>query len=371
MTPSSKLHVATRKGLFTLEPGRGDAWEITGVDHLAIPVSAVLQDSRDQTLYAALEHGHFGPKLHRRKAGGPWEEIQVPRYPERPADAEPERDIMGRTIEWKLRSIWTLEPGSSDQPGRLWAGTLPGGLFRSDDHGDSWQLVESLWHDPRRQQWMGGGSEVPALHSISIDPRDPKRLALGVSCAGVWHTADDGASWEPHESGMRAAYMPEERQFDPLAQDPHRLARCAAAPDVIWCQHHNGIFKSTDAGRNWTEIEKAGPSTFGFAVAVHPEDPDTAWFVPADKDERRVPVNGSLVVTRTRDGGRSFEELRTGLPQRHAYDLVLRHALDVSADGRSLAFGSTTGNLWLSADGGDHWTTACPNLPPIHAVRFA
>ena len=114
---------------------------------------------------------------------------------------------------------------------------------------------------------------------------------------------------------MRADFMPPDREFDPDIQDPHRVVRCAAAPDVLWTQHHNGIFRSIDDGDLWTEITEAGPSTFGFAVAVHPHDPDTAWFVPAIKDEVRVPVDGRFVVTRTRDGGATFDVLADGLPQ--------------------------------------------------------
>jgi hypothetical protein len=170
---------------------------------------------------------------------------------------------------------------------------------------------------------------------------------------------------------MRAAYMPKERAFDPLVQDVHRLVRCPAAPDVLWAQHHNGIFRTEDGGRRWTEIERAGPSTFGFAAAVHPDDPKTAWFVPAVKDERRVPVDGRLVVTRTRDGGASFDVLGKGLPDANAYDLVYRHGLAVDTTGRRLAFGSTTGSLFASNDAGDSWSLVNAHLPPVYAVRFA
>ena len=148
------------------------------------------------------------------------------------------------------------------------------------------------------------------------------------------------------------------------------MVQCAAAPDHLWVQHHNGIFRSTDCGRNWEEIEEAGPSVFGFAVVVHPEQPDTAWFVPGVKDECRVPVDGRMVVTRTRDGGKSFETLSRGLPETPAYDLVYRHALDIDTSGDVLAFGSTTGNLWVSEDQGDSWQCLSNNLPPIYVVRF-
>ena len=169
---------------------------------------------------------------------------------------------------------------------------------------------------------------------------------------------------------MYAEYMPPERREDPIAQDIHRLARCAAHPDVVWCQHHNAAFRSEDAGAGWRELSAIRPAKFGFAVAAHPRDPKTAWFVPAVKDERRIAVDAKLAVARTRDGGVSFEVLRNGLPQRHAYDLVWRHALSVDRNGERLAFGSTTGGLWTSADGGDSWMALDARLPPIAVVRF-
>jgi len=186
----------------------------------------------------------------------------------------------------------------------------------------------------------------------------------------VWITDDGGASWHGSADGMYADYNPPERRHLPESQDIHRLVQCPAAPDTLWVQHHNGVFRSTDAARSWQEVSSIRPSKFGFAVAVHPRDPDTAWFVPGVKDEKRYPVDGALVVTRTRDGAESFDVLRDGLPQQHAYDIVYRHGLDIDAAGETLAFGSTTGNLWVSDDQGDHWQQVSASLPPIYCVRF-
>jgi len=169
---------------------------------------------------------------------------------------------------------------------------------------------------------------------------------------------------------MRAEHMPPDRESDPNVQDPHLVAQCRANPEVLWVQHHSGIFRSMDGAASWKEIADVKPSVFGFPVVVHPGDPDTAWFVPATKDEKRFPVDGRVVVNRTRDGGRTFETLRRGLPQEHPYDLVFRHALDVDETGSRLAFGSSTGSLWVSEDGGDAWRAVSSNLPPIYAVRF-
>jgi len=355
--------IGTRKGLFTLRGG-----EVARVSFLGAAVTAVL--ARDGVLYAAVGHGHFGAKLHRsRDRGETWEEVAAPKWPEKPAGVDDRSPMTGAAWPWSLDQIWTLE-ADPRAPDALWCGTIPGGLFHSADGGGSWRLLRSLWDLPERRQWFGGGYDFPGIHSVCVDPRDDARVLVGVSTGGVWVTEDGGESWTLRGQGLRAEYMPPERQFDPLAQDTHRIVRCAAAPDALWAQHHNGIFRSTDGGGSWSEI-KAKPSSFGFAVAVHPRDPETAWFVPAIKDEFRVPVDAQLVVTRTRDSGKTFESLREGLPQKHAYDLIYRHGLDVDETGEMLAMGSTTGSLWVSERQGESWSVISHHLPPIYCVRIS
>jgi hypothetical protein len=365
---SDKLLVSTRKGLFVLQRAAG-GWEVSHDAFLGDNLSLALADARDGHWYAALDLGHFGAKLQRSAdQGRSWQECAVPAY------AAHDVVYSGDGKEEKpatLQKIWALEAGGPGQPGRLWCGTIPGALFRSDDAGASWQLQRALWDRPERRDWFGGGYDAPGIHSICVDPRDPRRVVIALSSGGVWRSDDDGASWTQCAHGMRAAYMPPERADDPNIQDVHHLVQCAARPDVFWAQHHNGVFVSVDGARRWREIEPVAPSAFGFAVAVHPHDGDTAWVVPAIKDERRVPVDGALVVSRTRDGGASFEVLRAGLPQRHAYDLVYRHGLAIDASGERLAFGSTTGGVWISEDQGDHWRALDARLPPVHALCFA
>lgn len=369
---SDRIWVATRKGLFTVDRRGSRSWSISKASFLADNVTLVLPPRSNGNAFAALDHGHFGVKLHRsRDGGGTWEECATPAYPEPPEGAPPEINSMsGQPNEWKLRLIWELAAGAEDEPDRIWCGTIPGGLFRSNDGGDSWELIEALWNHPKRLEWFGGGAEYPGIHSICVDPRDIRHVTVGVSCGGVWATSNGGVDWECRADGMRAAYMPPERANDPNIQDPHRLARCARAPDVFWAQHHNGIFRSTDNCASWHEITTARPSAFGFAVAVHPRDPDTAWFVPGISDEQRIPLDGRVVVARTRDGGASFDVLTRGLPQQDAYDLTFRHALDVDESGERLVFGSTTGNLFVSEDGGDSWITVSNHLPPVYCTRF-
>lgn len=255
--------------------GKAPHWEVITTAFIGEPVTAVLADSRSGMLYCALNLGHFGAKLHRSEdAGISWRECAAPIYPDQAQSPESTNESTDKP--GKLTQIWCLEEGGKDEPGVLWAGTIPGGLFRSANNGASWELIRSLWDRPERKGWLGGGYDEPGIHSICVDPRDSRHVTLGVSCGGVWVTRDGGNAWVCQAAGMRAAFMPPERQFDPNIQDPHRVVQCRAAPDVLLAQHHNGIFRSTDAGGLWTEVKNVQPSAFGFAVAVHPHDPDTA-----------------------------------------------------------------------------------------------
>ncbi|GMV83075.1 MAG: glycosyl hydrolase [Planctomycetota bacterium] len=355
------LLLGTRKATLILKR-EGTGFLPVHTAHLGAGVPYACQDPRSGTLWACLDHGHWGAKLQRSKNGGEtWEEVAPPKYPEgeKRGDGEPAA----------LRYLWFLAPGHSSQPKRLYLGTDPGGLFVSDDGGESWALNRGLWDHPSRpKQWFGGGRDQPGIHSVILDPRDPNRIMVGISCAGVFETTDGGTLWAPRNKGCRADFLP-----DPAAevgQDPHYVSACAAQPDVLWQQNHCGIYRSADGAQNWTKISQPdAPADFGFAIAADAQDPNTAWVVPAIKDETRVAVAGALCVSRTTDGGKTWQALRKGLPQAHAYDVTFRHALDVRGD--LVAFGTTTGNVYFSADRGDSWVCLGNNFPPVYSVRFA
>ena len=361
------IHIGTRKGMFVVK-GSGEQARISETHFLGDSVVRTLVDRRDGTWYAVLDHGHFGVKLHRSdNRGGAWEEVSVPSYPAKP-EGFVDIDMWGKEREWALMCIWALE-AALDKPGALWCGTSPGGLFRSEDRGETWTLIESLWNDETRPRWNGGGLDQPAIHSICVDPRDPKTVVIAVSSGGVWRTTDLGATWTSHTKGMIVSHVPPEQAELPENQDAHCVVQSPTDPHVFWCQHHMGIWRSSNDLESWDELHPQ-PSSFGFPVAVDPTDADTAWFVPAHSDQKRATIDGRVIVNRTRDGGQSFEALTQGLPQVHAYDLTLRHALDISRDGDSLAFGTTSGNVWVTANKGDQWHLLTSNLPPVYSVRF-
>lgn len=363
----SRLFVATRKGLFVLDRAT-TGWRVSGHHFPGEPVSQCLADPRDGAWYTALRMGHFGVKMRRSPDGGrTWTEIASPSFPARPTDGPWADD----PTPWNVDMVWSLAaaggPGAS---GELWAGCAPAGLFRSCDGGNSWSLIESLWLDPRRREWMGGGYDHAGIHSICVDPRDPKQVSIAISCGGVWQSADDGASWTLVGEGLRAPYMPEDGALNPNIQDVHALSQCSADPRVFWIQHHDGCYRSTDGARSFTRLTEPAPGDFGFPIACDPGDANRAWVVPAAADSQRYATDGAMHVARTDDGGRSWRILRSGLPQTHAYDLVYRHGLALAPDRRTLAIGSTSGGVWISADAGEHWASIDARLPPVLQVRF-
>lgn len=367
-----KLLVGTRKGLFVFER-EGNGWIQKRAEFLGVQVPMVLADQRSGLWHAAVEHGHFGTKMHRSAdQGQTWEEMDPPAFPERPEDVPEVVEPMGnKPVPWSLEKVWALEGGGTDREGLLWCGTIPGGLFRSEDNGDSWELVRALWDLPDRAKWFGGGYDYPGIHSICVHPKDSNRVTLGISCGGVWVTEDGGSEWEQCAHGMVYDFLPEDQGGTaPDSQDPHSMVQCMSSPEHFWVQHHCGIYRSTDGARSWHEITGVEPSGFGFAVAVHPKDPETAWVVPAKKDEFRYPVDGKFLVNRTRDGGKTFEPLTNGLPDPPAYDLVYRHALAIDDSGETLAMGSTTGGLWITENQGDQWSLISAHLPPVYCVRI-
>ena len=369
-----KLLLGTAKGLIVFEQNESD-WHIAQVHFTGLPVSMIYVDERTDTWWAGLPHRHWGQKLHRSiDAGKTWQQVATPRYPTH----IPLKN--GKPASLKL--IWCMAAAGADKPNELWLGTEPGGLFHSKNNGDSWALVESLWQQRVASDlWFGAGKDEPFIHSIVVNPLDSNHLYIAVSCAGVYESMDCGATWQPRNVGLKATYLP--NPDAEIGHDPHLLLACKAAPSVasalamtsdpssltLWQQNHCGIFRSVDSGRNWTDVtDKNGIANYGFALAIDPANPNRAWVIPALSDEMRVPHNLALCVCRTDDGGQTWQQLREGLPQQHCFDIVFRHAF--AADNQTLAFGTTTGNLFLSDNGGDSWRCLSSHLPRIDAVKF-
>ena len=364
--PSKTLILGTRKGLLVL--GRAKTgWRVKTHSFIGAPVPYAFRDARTGLLWASLDHGHWGCKLQRSPdMGKTWEEVPAPTYP-KSARVKPWKT--GKSEPATLKYIWVVAPGGVDEPGTMYLGTEPGGLFRSTDGGDSFKLVSSLWNHPTRfEKWFGGGRDLPGIHSVIVDPRDSRRVLIGVSCAGVLETTDACRTWELRNRGLVADFLPDPKAE--VGQDPHYVEACAAHPDVLWQQNHCGIFRSLDGGKKWKAVSKSGElAHFGFAISADEEDPDVAWVVPAVSDTLRVAVDRKLAVCRTVDGGKTWKAQRSGLAQKNVFDITFRHALDKSRG--TLAFGTTTGNVFWSGNRGQSWDCVGNHFPPVYSVRFA
>lgn len=392
---SDLILLGTRKGTIIFDRTNA-GWRPRPIAHAGIPVCYAARDPRDGTLWASLDHGHWGPKLSRSRDGGTtWADITSLKYPQgaryivkylptpdfNPESPSAQPEYANATV----LKIWNIAFGSADQPGRLYAGTIPGGLFVSDDGGDTWELNRPLWNHPSRggdlfasdasseNQWNGTPASIdygifePGIHSIIVNPSNHNHLYVAVSTAGVIESTDGGKSWASRNRGMLNDYMP-----DPESEwghDPHFVTSCKAQPQHLWQQNHCGIFYSDNAAKSWSKVSMPELRVnFGFPIAADANDGRTAWVVPASADSERMAIDGGLFVARTSDGGQSWQTFRVGLPQDNAYDIVLRHGLDVSSN--YLCFGSTTGNVYLSEDRGETWQCLGSNFPPIYSVRF-
>jgi len=385
---SGRILIGTRKGSFIAEKGSA-GWKLRLAGHAGTSVNFLAADPESGGLWAALGFGHWGAKLSRSTDGGQsWADASQIKYPAGArylAPPDPDEEQEGGPTRFSLRDatllkLWVIAFGPG---GRIYVGTIPGGLFVSEDAGDSFELNRPLWnHDSRggdlfngegsgKTHWFGTpaseGEFAAGIHSIEVDPRDPERILVAISTAGVLETTDGGKSWRGRNRGMTNDYLP-----DPNAEwghDAHAIQLCKSDPNHVWQQNHVGVFYSSDGASSWKKVSQPEQGVhFGFPVAVDESDGRTAWLVPGVSDQQRMAIGGGLFVARTVDGGESWQQLRKGLPQESAYDVVYRHAL--ASSGEAVAFGSTTGNLYVSGDRGESWQAVANNLPPIYSVRF-
>lgn len=367
------LLVGTRKGVFFLRSSDArTSWKLEGPHFLGHIAYHVVLDPRDgRTLLAATKTGHLGPALFRSEDfGRSWDEVAKP-----PAFPKAPEGETGRVVD---HTFW-LQPSLESEPGVWYAGTSPPSLFRSEDGGRSFTPVAGFNDHPSWSTWTQGGADGTPdgsiLHSITLDPRDPRHLYVGCSGGGVFESSDGGADWHPLNKGCEANFNPEP---DPeYGHDPHCVRLHPAKPDVLWQQNHCGIYRMERSEGRWSRIGNAMPKDvgdIGFPIELHPRDPDTAWVFPMDGSDvwPRTSPGGRPAVYRTRDRGESWQRLDEGLPHEHAWLTVLRQAMAVDQrDPAGVYFGTTTGEIFASRDEGEHWQSIARNLPHVFSVEVA
>lgn len=352
------LFVGTDKGLFIAQQdAASDPWRIEG-PHL--PGQSVLHTvatpGRPLEWHAAVRHAVWGSHLYRSHDGGAnWESLAaVPHH------------APGRYQE-SLKALWSLAWTPDGQ--RLFAGIDPAGLFVSDDRGATWAPVTGLNDHPTRGDWEPSRG-LFAVHSICIDAGQPQNMVVGISAGGAYRSSDGGVSWSPANVGVRAENLPQ--RYPEAGHNVHRIVMHPRDGRRLYRQCYNGTYRSDDGGGRWTEITAGLPSDFGYAIACDPNDRDAVFQVPESGADLRVTVDARLRVYRSRDGGNQWVSASEGLPQQHVYVTVLREAMDTDAASPcGVYFGTSTGHLFASRDGGEHWRLVTAFLPRILSVRAA
>ena len=366
--PEVALLVGTRKGAFVLSSSAArKKWELSEVYCRGGDVYHFVQDARNGgAVYVAVNYMIWGAEIHiSHDLGKTWTTAENP-----PKFAD--RD--GQT----LNKIWHIRPGGASEPDVLYAGAAPASLFRSDDRGNSWQEIRSIADHPTSEHWFPGLGGL-CLHSIALDERNPARIWVGISAAGVFGTGDGGESWRPLNKNVRADFIPDAQDLE-FGQCPHKLLSHPARSGLLYQQNHCGTYRSDDGGETWVDITEGLPSRFGLALGLHPHDPDTLYVLPEDNaiedgevgGDFRIVSGNKFRVFRSRDGGSDWEALTNGLPQKNAYLHSMREGMATdSLEPCGVYVGTTNGQIFYSRDEGDSWELLIDNLPPINSVEVA
>jgi photosystem II stability/assembly factor-like uncharacterized protein len=362
-----RVLVGTRKGAFILtSDGKRADWKIDGPHFGGWEMYHVKGSPADPNrIYASQTSGWFGQVMQRSNDGGKtWETVGNTFAYQGEAGMHQWYD--GSQRPWEFKRVWHLEPSLHD-PDTVYAGVEDAALFKTTDGGASWNELPGLRNHGTGPQWQPGAGGM-CLHTIVIDPQNPERMYVAISAAGAFRSDDAATSWKPINRGLRSQYIP-----DPDAEVGHcvhRIAMHASRPNTLYMQKHWDVMRTDDAGENWTEISGNLPTDFGFVIDVHAHEPETIFVVPIKSDGEHFPLDGQLRVYRSRSGGNEWEMLKRGLPERDCYVNVLRDAMAVdSLDSCGIYFGTTGGQVYASADGGDTWNAIVRDLPAVLSVE--
>jgi len=377
-----RVLVGTKKGAFILTAdGKREKWDVSGLQLGGWEIYHVKGSPVDPNrLYASQTSGWFGQVLQRSDDGGKtWNPPGggATMTPEGMPKGESNKFVYegkvgthlwydGTQHPWEFKRVWHLEPSLTD-PDTVYAGVEDAALFRSTDGGKSWKELPGL-RSAKSNLWQPGAGGM-GLHTILLDPKDPNRIFVAISAAGVFRTEDGGKTWKPATRGLKSAYELPDKSFE-VGHCVHRITMHPSRPNVLFMQKHWDVNRSDDGGESWHEVSGNLPSDFGFPIDVHAHEPNTIYVVPIKSDSEHYPPDAKLRVYRSRTGGDEWEPLAKGLPQQDCYVNVLRDAMAVdSLDKCGVYFGTTGGQVYASNDSGDSWKPIVRDLPPVLSVE--
>jgi hypothetical protein len=385
-----RVLVGTRKGAFILtSDGARKRWKVSGPHFAGWEIYHMKGSPVDpDRIYASQTSAWFGQIIQRSDNGGKtWnppgtkpEDLMTPEgtpksesnmfvYDASPKTGKPlttHQWYDGTQHPWEFKRVWHLEP-SLDNPDHVYAGVEDAALFESKDGGKSWHELAGLRGSDTGPKWQPGAGGM-CLHTILIDPSNPKRISVAISAAGAFRTDDGGMSWKPINRGLHSQYIPDSTAE--VGHCVHRMALHPSRPNTLFMQKHWDVMRTDDAGDSWNEVSGNLPTDFGFPIDVHAHEPETIYVVPIKSDSEHYPLKGRLRVYRSRTGGNEWEALTKGLPQRNCYVNVLRDAMSVdSLEPCGVYFGTTGGQVYASPDAGDSWKPIVRDLPAVLSVE--
>ena len=359
--------VGTKKGAFILTAdGKRERWEISGPHFGGWEIYHVkASPAEPDRLYASQTSGWFGQVIQRSDDGGnTWQAAGN----EFKYDGVPgtHQWYDGTQHPWEFKRVWHLEPSPTD-PDTVYAGVEDAGLFKTSDGGGTWQELPGL-RSTKGHLWQPGAGGM-CLHTIILDAKRPERIFIAISAAGAFRSDDGGKTWKAVNRGLKSPYELPDPDAE-VGHCVHRIAMHPSRPDVLFMQKHWDVMRTDNAGDSWYEISGNLPSDFGFPVEVHAHEPETIYVIPIKSDSEHFPPDGKLRVYRSRTGGNEWEPLTRGLPQQDCYVNVLREASAVdSLEPCGVYFGTTGGQVYLSAESGETWTPIVRDLPAVLSVE--
>src|SRR5438309_373321 len=236
---------------------------------------------------------------------------------------------------------------------RIYAGTEPAHLYVSTDFGKSWTELRSLLDMPSREKWtFPAPPHESHVKNIMFDPSDPNTIYAGVEVGGAFKSTDAGKTW----TEMSGFY-----------EDVHRLMTVAGRPNDVYMSTGRNLYHSTDKGGSWNVMPLPEDRiTYPDALVILPKQPDVMFTAGAsDSPGRwRTSKDANAAIARTRDAGRTWEYLSGGLPG-HLRGNIEGMTMNAFPGGFELFAGTTDGDVFFSENEGETWATIGQNLPPV------